>query len=54
MKEYIANGIVRVSPGILETKVMVEPNSPKLRAKASTIPEIIPGTVMGSVMVKNT
>ncbi|MNR16796.1 hypothetical protein D3C85_1334230 [compost metagenome] len=46
--------MVRVSPGMLDTKVMVAPNSPSERANASTVPTIIPGSVRGSVMVKNT
>ncbi|SSN11321.1 Uncharacterised protein [Klebsiella pneumoniae] len=33
---------------------MVAPNSPNERAKASTVPTIIPGRVNGNVMVKNT
>src|SRR5215510_87788 len=47
----MATGIVRVSPGMLETKVMVAPNSPRLRAKASTTPTRIPGVISGSVIV---
>lgn len=53
-KLNIASGMVCVSPGILETKVMVAPNSPRLRAKASKKPEIRPGMVSGKVMVVNT
>ena len=54
MKLYIANGIVWVSPGMLETKLIVAPNSPKLRAKESIVPVIMPGIVKGSVIVTNT
>ena len=41
-----------LSPLIFDTKVMVAPNSPRLRAKARIRPVIIPGMVRGSVMVK--
>ena len=44
--------MVLVSPGILETNVMVAPNSPNEHAKANTIPTIIPGDINGNVMVK--
>ena len=54
IKEYIASGIVCVSPIILETKVIVAPNSPNERAKPSTMPAKIPGKDRGSVMLKNT
>ena len=50
----MAEGMVRVSPGILETNVIVAPNSPSERAKASTVPTIMPGSVNGNVIVKNT
>ena len=50
----MADGMVRVSPGMLDTKVMVAPNSPSERAKANTVPTIMPGKVSGSVMVRNT
>ena len=43
--------MVCVSPGILETKVMVAPNSPSARAKASMVPAMMPGSASGSVMV---
>ncbi|CSC02318.1 Uncharacterised protein [Vibrio cholerae] len=46
--------MVWVSPGMLETKLMVAPNSPRLRANASMTPVSIPGKVNGSVMVKKT
>ena len=54
MKLYMASGIVRVSSGMLETKVIVAPNSPKLRAKAKITPLKIPGAIRGKVIVKNT
>jgi hypothetical protein len=38
---------------MFETKVMVAPNSLRLRAKAKTMPVIIPGIIRGIVMVKN-
>ncbi len=50
----MAIGRVRVSPGMLETKVMVAPNSPRQRANASTTPDRMPGSVSGRVMVANT
>ena len=50
----MAKGMVWVSPAILDTKVMVAPNSPKERAKPSTIPARIPGKDNGKVIVKNT
>src|SRR5438132_5749438 len=49
----MAMGTVRVSPGILETKVMVAPNSPKLFANDKMAPAITPGMDNGSVMVRN-
>ncbi len=54
IKLYIAKGMVCVSPGILETKLMVAPNSPRLRANDSIVPVMIPGTIRGKVIVKNT
>ena len=47
-------GSVRVSPGMLETKVMVAPNSPKPRAKASMAPVKMPGNISGRLTVANT
>ena len=38
---------------MLETKVMVAPNSPKARAKASTAPTTIPGAAIGNVTGSN-
>src|SRR5699024_2296233 len=46
--------MVCVCPTILETKVIVAPNSPKERAKPNTIPANTPGNANGNVMVKNT
>ena len=46
--------IVCVSPGMLETKVIVAPNSPKALAKHKTTPAITPGSASGNVMVRNT
>ncbi|CSF70416.1 Uncharacterised protein [Shigella sonnei] len=54
IRVYMAEGMVRVSPGMFDTKVMVAPNSPRERAKASTVPTIIPGKVSGNVIVKKT
>ena len=42
-------GRVRVSPGMAETKVMVAPNSPRLRAKARMTPTRMPGAINGKV-----
>ena len=53
-KVYMAADIVWVSPGILETKVIVAPNSPKALAKLKVAPTIIPGIEIGSVIVKKT
>ncbi len=52
IKVYIANGMVCVSPGIFETKVIVAP--PSERANANTVPTIIPGRESGMVIVKKT
>ena len=49
-----AKGRVWVFPGILDTNVMVAPNSPKLLANARMMPVMIPGSIRGRVMVKNT
>jgi hypothetical protein len=46
--------MVWVWPGMLETKVMVAPNSPSALAKASTAPATRPGQASGRVMVRNT
>ena len=45
---------MRVSPGMFDTKVMVAPNSPRLRAKESSAPVMIPGSASGSVTVRKT
>ena len=37
--------MVRVSLGMLETNVIVAPNSPRLRAKDNTMPATIPGAI---------
>lgn len=47
-------GSVCVSPGMLETKVMVAPNSPNERANPSTAPAKMPGRLKGKVTVQNT
>src|SRR5256885_506718 len=39
---------------MLETKVMVAPNSPKLRAKARIIPAMMPGSISGKVTATTT
>jgi hypothetical protein len=52
VKVYSARGSVLVSPGIFETKVIVAPNSPKLRANARITPVRMPGMMIGSVIVK--
>src|SRR5947207_3750463 len=54
VRVYIAEAIVRVSPGMLETNVIVAPNSPRLRAKDNTIPATIPGAINGNVTSRNT
>src|SRR3954469_3748680 len=54
INEYTADEMVWVSPGMLETKVMVAPNSPIALAKPSTMPASTPGSASGSVMVENT
>src|SRR6478736_251941 len=48
---YSARGRVRVSPGMLDTKVITAPNSPRPAAKAVTAPASTPGSISGSVMV---
>jgi len=53
VKVKIAEGSVCVSPGMLETKVIVTPNSPMLRAKHKII-LAMPGTLSGSVITRNT
>ena len=50
----MAAEMVCVSPGILDTKVMVAPNSPSARAKHRTAPAMMPGKASGKVMVRNT
>ena len=47
---YKANGKVWVSPGILDTKVIVAPNSAKHRANARVKPVIIEGNTCGIVI----
>ena len=47
----MAAEIVCVSPGMLDTNVMVAPNSPSAFAKQSTQPAISPGNASGSVTV---
>ena len=44
-------GRVWVSPGMLETKVMVAPNSPSALAKHSIMPAMMPGSASGNVTV---
>ena len=44
--------MVWVFPGIFPAIVMVAPNSPRLRAKESTIPPIIPGIERGMLTRK--
>ena len=44
---------MRVSPGMLETKVMVAPNSPSALAKHKTEPAQIPGSANGRETRKN-
>ena len=51
---YRARGSVRVSPGMLDTKVIVAPNSPRLLAKARIMPVAMPGAIMGKVIVVKT
>ena len=48
----MASGSVSVSPGTLETKVIVAPNSPSARAKASVAPASTPGQHKGKVIVR--
>jgi hypothetical protein len=50
----MAKGIVCVLPGMLPATISVAPNSPRARAKESTIPETIPGQARGRVIVKKT
>ena len=50
----MAAEMVCVSPGMLETKVMVAPNSPSALAKQSTMPAMTPGIASGNVTVRNT
>ena len=50
----MAEGMVCVSPGMLDTKVIVAPNSPIALAKDSTMPAMMPGTISGSVTTANT
>ncbi len=52
VKVSSASGRVWVSPRILNTKVMVAPNSPRQRAKFRITPVMIPGVINGRVMVK--
>ena len=54
IKEYMASGMVCVTSGILETNVIVEPNSPKERAKPKITPAKMPGKESGNTTVKNT
>src|SRR3954463_4945513 len=54
INEYTAEEMVWVSPGMLETKVMVAPNSPIALAKPSTMPASTPGSASGSVTLANT
>ena len=44
---------MRVSPSMFPAKVIVAPNSPKLRANARTSPVRIPGIANGNVIVKS-
>ena len=46
--------MVCVSPGMLETKVIVAPNSPIALAKDSTMPAMMPGRISGSVTTAKT
>ena len=46
--------MVCVSPGMLDTKVIVAPNSPIALAKPSTMPASTPGSASGKVTVANT
>ncbi len=50
----MAEGSVCVSPGMLETKVIVAPNSPIALAKERMEPAITPGTISGRVTVRKT
>src|SRR6056297_4140788 len=51
---YIADGTVRVSPGMFETNVIVAPNSPIALAKPRMLPAMIAGRINGKVTVANT
>ena len=53
-KVYIAAESVCVSPGILDTKVIVAPNSPRDLAKLKVVPTKIPGIEIGRVILKKT
>ena len=44
----MASGIVRVWPSMLPATMIVAPNSPRLRAKASIQPAISPRPASGS------
>ena len=50
-KWQVAGGRFWVSPGTLETKVGVGPNSPKDAANLTTSPERKPGSMSGMVTV---
>lgn len=50
---YIASAIVRVSPGMFDTKLIVAPNSPSAFANARLIPATRPGRLSGSVTCRN-
>ena len=45
--EKMATGMVCVRPGMLPASMRVAPNSPRARAKASTVPAITPGAARG-------
>ena len=49
----IAIGIVWVLPGIFPASIRVAPNSPRALAKASTVPDAIPGKASGKATVQN-
>src|SRR6266404_2441283 len=50
----MADGSVWVSPGMLDTKVIVAPNSPMARANERMVPAMMPGNMSGSVTVRKT
>src|ERR1700704_534885 len=50
----MADGSVWVSPGMLDTKVIVAPNSPMARANERMVPAMMPGSMSGSVTVRKT